>query len=249
MIINKNLLEKIAISIEKMRTVQFVEDNTGFLFDEPRIFSYTAKLNLNSPFFTASKKIIIQNPTASGMSFTSRKVALLKCLMEIIERACLISSDTIFIQSTFRKFAQKGIPVLNPHLYLNRINTDNISIHWIQGRELTENRNCMVPAQLFYLRFPSKNSEPVMTTSISTGAACGLTHETTLLRAIYEVVERDSFMSIYLCKIKPPKVNPSSLRKIRDLIEKFNQYNLELKIFNITTDFQIPCFMSLVIDK
>ncbi len=93
--------------------------------------------------------------------------------------------------------------------------------------------------------------EPILGPLISTGAAGGFSHEETLLNGIYEIVERDAFMTTYLNKIAVQKVDIRSLQNstIQKTIASCFRYKLDPYVFNITNDLGIPSFMTILIDR
>src|SRR5690606_28974937 len=86
---------------------------------------------------------------------------------------------------------------------------------------------------------------------ISTGAAGGFGKDETLLRGIYEVVERDSIMTSYLNKVLLQRVNYLSItnKHILDILTYLKKYWLKVHIFYIRNDLQIPTFMTILEDK
>lgn len=216
-------------------------------YDEPRMFQYGCFLN-HIPKYTDGF-FLNNNLSSSGVSFFSREEALFKCLAEAIERFCLTAYKNKFIIfSQYKRLYKKAI---NPSLFKENNLSSNIVFGWSKGYNLTENLPCLIPSQLLYLNYKRRTGEPNLTYRISTGAAGGFDKASALLRGIYEVVERDAFMTMYLNKISPPLIDIDSVKNkvVQNLLEYFRRYNLEWKAFDITNDLGITSYMSMLIDK
>jgi ribosomal protein S12 methylthiotransferase accessory factor len=72
-------------------------------------------------------------------------------------------------------------------------------IYWKCGRWLDTDEEVQLPAIATYLNFPSVDAERFGQTT-SSGLAAGSTFEDAALRALYELIERDAFMLIWLAK-------------------------------------------------
>lgn len=213
--------------------------------DEPKIHIYSAYIDiaLNS---SDGKK---WNGMAGGFSFFSKELALLKCLCEAAERfSNAVYNKRDLLSSSFDSIRGKA---LDPSFYLENSLVGDKILLWAKGHNLLTETTCLIPAQLVYFTYQLGGDEPSLLERNSTGAAGGFDHESTLLRGIYEIVERDAFISMYLTKSKAPKIDVSSIRipEVRFIIRQAKRYNLELELFNITNDLRIPVFMAVLIDR
>jgi ribosomal protein S12 methylthiotransferase accessory factor YcaO len=57
-------------------------------------------------------------------------------------------------------------------------------------------------------------------------------------------------MTMWLTQIPPPLINTNYLtdKKIQFILNQILKYNLQLYLFDITHDLEVPCFMSVLID-
>ena len=216
-----------------------------------RYFFYSAIIDDTSNFFKVKGYEVSANNSisgGSGISFTSKYQALLKCLCECIERFCNLRFNRIDILYSAYSNLRKNS--LDTYIYINNSEIREKKLGWINGVDFLDNKSCYLPAQLIYLGYPIKK-EVRLTSSISTGAAGGFDHETTLLRGIYEIIERDAFMTIYLNKISAKRIDIDKIKNktIQKILDKCQRYNLELYLFDITNDIEIPSFLTLVIDR
>lgn len=199
-----------------------------------------------------------EDSVASGVSFNKKK-ALLKVLGETIERYSLsINNNNKFIYKSYKELISDGESVLKLHDIIGVLNTKirpkNVELtkfHWVKGQSLLSDKNILVPAQLVYVPYVYENTETVLRTSISTGAATGSSINEALYRGLCEIVERDAFMITYLNKIPCPQVDLFSIKdkKLFNTIDVFKRYKLELAVLDITTDLKIPAFAAITLDR
>lgn len=235
-ILNELLSKKIIKSIDRYNT----------FYDEPSFFLYYAPLGSNENY---SDKKIPNNSLGAGISI-SPHIAILKCLVECIERFC----SYCYRNKSMPYLSYKEIKnyALDPALFDNNSSLREEKLGWIKGFNLSNDTTCLVPTQLVYLNYKKRGDEIILPQpGISTGTAGGFDHESTLLRGIYEVIERDSFMTIYLNKIQAPKIDLTTIKNktVQLILDSCERYRLELQVFDIATDLGIPSFLSLIIDR
>lgn len=217
--------------------------------DEVRMIHYYAQLRY-------SKKNSDGNSykgasAVSGISLLSKEQALLKCLMEAVERFSSFSykNESIYVDN-YDKILSFG-NAFDPAI-LSSPKSKSTVMGWVMGENLTEAKKCFIPAQLIYLYYKKQvGEETFLFPNITTGTAAGFDRQFAILHGIYEVVERDAVMGIYLNKIKAPKIDLNTINNadIKVLLTSCERYNLELCVFNITTDIGIPTFMGILIDR
>lgn len=124
--------------------------------------------------------------------------------------------------------------------------TTELEVSWVPTLDLTNNRKLTyVPAQLIYLPFTKDNNWIAFNTS--TGLAAHTNYYKAILTAIYECIERDSFVLTWMQKIVPPKIIISDdIQKYID--ERFNAKH-EWHFFDITYDLKIPTVFGICFGK
>lgn len=236
------------------KLITFLESGTGSIeelvavpqfHDDPKFFLYSSYI-----FMDKNTTDGILNPIyGSGISFSDPKVALIKCLGESIERVCL---------STYKKedLKYRSFDDLSGELFPISSYSPNLSVEsrvgCIGGKNITKDKACSVPADLVYLNYRKSTSEAVFRfPKVSTGSAGSFNDKEAILRGIYEVIERDAFMNIYLGMIPAQMIDHVSINNIetRNIISQCRGYNFEIYLFNITTDLEIPSFLSILIDR
>ncbi len=240
------LIKHLLIPLEKKAITKAIIDMSTIYNDESKLFAYNATVCYPKK---SSNKIRQKNTfTAHGRSSVSREMALLKCLGEAIERYCLYYHKDDDIYSSFSNIKQEA---LDPSIYINHRMVKIKKISWIKGYNITKNINTLIPAQLVYLSNLKNTDEVRLSEIISTGAAGGFTHESALLRGMYEVIERDAFMTMYLLKGEPTRINTDTIKNktINKIVDTYRKYRLDVLLFDITNDLQIPTFLTILIDK
>lgn len=212
--------------------------------DDPKIHNYGAQL-------VSSKKFSDGEPylgEAYGFSSVSPKKALFKCLTESIERffqLCYRESQILY--SNFNALKE---PALDPYLYIPKNTVRDKRLGWVKGKNVTKNLPVLIPAQLVFLNYRRNHDQVLLQDSNTTGAAGGFDYESTLTRAVYEVVERDAFMNTFLGRFPAKRINPYSIKStpLLNLLRKIEQYNFEVNLFDITTNIRIPSYLAILVD-
>lgn len=222
--------------------------------DEPKFFQYFARIR---DYGDNSKK---DHGTAGGFSFFSRKVAVLKCLSEALERFSLRNFDRkSIIFSTFSSLTTSGLDpeaVVSFSKRQRESNTflrldPNSTYGWFLGRSLPSLSRVYLPAQLIYLSYQRRPDESVIRLPISTGAAAGTSLSAAILRGIYELIERDAFMITYLNKLPRSRVliEQSVILDIQNILNLVHDYRLEIYVYDISTDLDVYTFLAIVVDR
>jgi len=226
--------------------------------DEPRLFHYAAEICNTTIFSTGG----IKEEIVGGTSINEER-AKVKAIGEAIERYSLsIYLEEHLIKASYNELGSKQ--AINPFTvvgpsknqrrqekYARFLFKGYSQFNWVLSHSLFDDSERLVPAQLVYVPYICGHNEPIIRLPITTGAAAGLDISDALYRGICEVVERDAFIITYLNRLSPPLVDLSSLKSdlIGTLLARFDYANLEVYVFNITTDIPIPVFLCLLIDR
>lgn len=259
--------EEVSASVTLDRLSRMAEPKFGLIkefkrvlqyYDEPKLWQYSAFVN---------SKFINQDggefhSTASGVSFFSERLAILKCLAEAVERYCNFAFFNNLIDFV-GTHGEGRMEMLNPknvsgfsesQLKSKNLRKDIIKnssrFSWTEGISLTSEKKILIPSQLIYLSYPRLNDEPTIYPSISTGCAGGSCLSAALVRGIYEIIERDAFMIFYLNKLHPPRIKLDQIvdDRIQNLLQISRRYKMEIFSFDITTDILVPTFLSVVVN-
>jgi ribosomal protein S12 methylthiotransferase accessory factor len=128
----------------------------------------------------------------------------------------------------------------------------DVPIAWSWAWSLCHKQPVLVPASLVYMPyFPCfrDQGEKVAGPAVSTGLACADTLDEAVLKGIYECVERDAFMIVWMNRLPVAQVDVRShpyLRRLYD--ERLRRDGLRYILLRTTTDIPIPSFLCLLID-
>jgi thioglycine synthase len=132
-------------------------------------------------------------------------------LMESIERYCSLSSkySNNYIHGTYLELSKTYSKVLHPdevvEPVLSGYDEKSSNIDHVQGYDLQNNQEVLVPAQLALSKYSSKppSTYPFLY-SHTNGLASGNVLEEAICHALYEVIERDAVSIADLCSSSIP---------------------------------------------
>lgn len=121
---------------------------------------------------------------------------------------------------------------------------------WTEGYNLLDSEKIYIPAQLVFMPYKI-NSEPLIRNPISTGLAAGTNTGSALFRGFCEVIERDAFIISYLNHLEIPEIDKSSIKdeETKKLIERVEEKDIELRIFELPTDMPLEVYMAITVEK
>jgi ribosomal protein S12 methylthiotransferase accessory factor len=151
-----------------------------------------------------------------------------------------VSPDSFALYSR-EQYAVSGFEY-RPFLEATRVN-------WVQGYSLTQQRPVFVPAAFVYLPYWPVGAETPIGSFPSTGLACGRSFLEASLRGIFEVIERDAIMVMWLNRVAAQRIDLGTLADARLQSLAGSSENGNIKIFDITTDVRIPTRFALLTDS
>lgn len=207
------------------------------------------------------------NLTAAGCApGDDYDTASVKALAECLERHSLITYDAgSFIAGSYSELKSRG--AINPRRFcgfsekqlslpgyeIHRVN-EHSKFYWTKAVSLADGSKNLLPAQLIYLNYKFLPEEPQIRKATTNGAAAGYSPEMSRYNAVCELIERDSFMIHWLNKIAPARILPQSIKGLQNdtlefILGEYKRYDIDISVFDITTDLEVPTFMVLVRDK
>ena len=147
----------------------------------------------------------------SGKGITSHH-SRVSAIMECLERSCSLWDQRRVQWRSLESFGAEE--VWSPELFTEaqRAISPQDKIGWVQGNSLTTNTPVWLPAELvFGGHRPVEPGQLVFHAVTSNGLGAHLTRERAILRAIYELMERDA---ISMAELEASDVGYSSLRYI-----------------------------------
>lgn len=122
---------------------------------------------------------------------------------------------------------------------------EDTEIYWARCLDLTNKKEVLCPCTYIYLPW-SSDKNPIMF-GASTGLAAHTNYYKAVLTALFEVIERDSFVITWHNKITNRKIKISP--EISKYIKSVFPNNYEWHFFDITYDLGIPSVFSICLGK
>ncbi|QQS44417.1 YcaO-like family protein [Candidatus Roizmanbacteria bacterium] len=240
--------------LQDIDIIERIDNYSERFYDEPRHFYFGTVLSsdyekiLRKDYFYHSEQSI-----GVGISFESPYHALLKSIMEAVERFSQRSVPTDRIRYRTLSVSEQKASIFFQSEDLN-FKLKPLQFGFVEGMDMITGQPAEVPAQYVYLESYHKltnHTETLFTPDISTGTAAGFDEEKVLMTGICEIVERDALMSLYLNSVPLHPIDTRSLpfQKIKRIINLCRRYLLTPYIFIIQTDLQIPVAMTILVDK
>jgi ribosomal protein S12 methylthiotransferase accessory factor len=216
-----------------------------------RISDITHLDSVGIPVFSAIR------PTAQdgGVSVYSGKGATkiqakASAMMEGFERYSSEKQDIDderIIKEPYQKIEN---PIELNSLNLPKIDYNNGKIEWIESAEINTGKKYHVPANSVFHPYIS-SSYLRLFRSNTNGLASGNVLEESVLHGIFEVVERDSWSIFELTKLNNKEIELNDFKNplINEMLEKFENSNIEIKLMDLTADVNIPTIAASSDDK
>ena len=207
----------------------------------------------------------VRRPAYGFGSSLTLEEAYSKAVGELLERHRLtIYKRGNFLHASYAELAGQGKNVLNPdnlnaflpwqkETYPQYQHDADSKFFWTKGVELLSGKKAYIPAQLVFWNYKHELGEPMLVQPTTNGAAGGFTFEETALGALYEGVQRDSFLMFWLNTISPPIIdlNLGSIedQNLRALLESFKQFGMQIFFLDTTSDIEIPSCICVLLDE
>lgn len=149
----------------------------------------------------------------------------------------------------------KNDSVLNPRDLLLPKSFENQNIEmqkleWIEAEEIISESPILVPANaVFHPYIPNREIKPcamAMFKGNTNGLASGNVIEEAVLHGIFEVVERDAWSIFELTKRNKKQIDLDTIENdtVSELVEKFTEQGIKIKLMDITADLKIPTIVA-----
>ena len=125
---------------------------------------------------------------------------------------------------------------------ISRFSIDT-ELPWIRGQDLNSGKPVFIAAD--FVHYPSIREKPIVFAN-SSGSSAHTDLVPAILNGLYEVIERDSLLTMWLNKIPMPmleiKTLPSNLNEMINLI---SEYGMKVKLVDLTSDSLVPTVMAV----
>lgn len=203
---------------------------------------------------TPSSNLMSSFSSGSGFSPMEAKT---HALMEFVERySNMIVDESRIIWKTYNdveeiainptEFVLYGDKQYRKKLGCSRFSPDTI-IPWIEGRDLYTGKSVLIGADFVY--YPAIRQKPLVMET-SNGAAAHSNLVQAILNGLYEVIERDAFLVMWLNALAMPILELKNLPfSFNESIRRINDFGLAVKLVDLTNDTKIPTVMAVCYNK
>jgi ribosomal protein S12 methylthiotransferase accessory factor len=147
------------------------------------------------------------------------------------------SEFALFHEEQFKLFEEKRYSVARF--------TEDLPLTWVYTTDLTTGKKMLCPAQLLYM--PFTRDKRYITAGNSTGLAAHTNYHKAILNALYECVERDSFVITWTNNLVPPKIKQT--KEIKDHLRERFPPHYQWHLFDITYDLKVPSVFGICIGE
>lgn len=223
--------------------------------DDPRLFHAAAQTASCEPLFN---RTCFDRNGGSGLT---RELARASAVGEALERyAAAAYDERDIISASYAELTDEGLRALAPGsipLYSERQYSSpgfpyrplrpESRISWTWGTSLVSHHQVLVPACLVFIPFLGDSE---IAHAVSTGLACDISPLGAALNGLYEVIERDAVMIMWMGQLPAPRLEIDRLPGLDDLFDRvFEPSGLEFVVSNISTDLGVPAVFALAIDR
>jgi ribosomal protein S12 methylthiotransferase accessory factor len=203
----------------------------------------------------STDNLIEPSPSGSGYTATEAEIG---ALMESVERySSRVVDQSRIMWSSYNRVQDRAINPLNLVLYTDkqyervdfkcsRYSADT-EIPWIEGMDLSSGRRVLVPADFVY--YPPFRERPLVLET-SNGAAAHTDMVQAVLNGIYEVIERDTFLIMWLNKLSMPILDVRKLPfGFDESVKLMREFDMAVKLVHLVNDTHIPTVMAVCYNK
>ncbi|WP_374351128.1 TOMM precursor leader peptide-binding protein [Chitinimonas sp.] len=129
---------------------------------------------------------------------------------------------------------------------------DHLVFDWVWGYSFRRQQPVLVPEQLVYYWLPARPGRPAnrFVFDTSSGCALGGSLEESTLYGLFEVLERDAYLTTWYNRQPPVEVDLDSIahEPIQALRARTQSEGFELHVYDIRHDIDVPVFWAMIVD-
>jgi ribosomal protein S12 methylthiotransferase accessory factor len=203
----------------------------------------------------SSDNLIEPSPSGSGSAPTEAEIS---ALMEAVERySSMVIEEQRLTWSSYTRVNKIAINPLDLVLYSNgqydrggfkcsRYSPDS-EYPWIEGLDLFSGKRVLVPADFVF--YPPFREGPLVLET-SNGAAAHPNMAQATLNGLYEVIERDAFLIMWLNRLSMPTLDTKRLPfGFNESVKLMEECGMDVKLVHILNDTNIPTVMAVCYNK
>lgn len=182
-------------------------------------------------------------------------------IFEMLERySSLVPHTRDCLYGSFKSLSERGYKVIHP-IHLNvpesmlspvRGNySDDKEYRWKKVLKINSGDFVYLPEQVIYYDSQLISNEKRFIHETSNGCALGGSLEEAIVYALFELIERDSFLVHWYNHIAPVKLDVSKVQNnnIARLVQYMENKGFQVHIFDITMETKIPTIWAAIVDE
>ena len=261
---------------ELIRTLrELIDDKTGIVLEYERLYE-NSRLGIYFHYFAtaacskpprigidgklkrpirAEDSLITPSPTGSGFSANEAEI---RALMESVERySNMVLDESRIIWSSYKDIEERAIKPTDLGLYSDEqysrqdLGCSRFSVHseipWIMGHDISSGKPVLVPADFVF--YPAIRENPLVFDT-SNGASAHVDLVQAILNGLFELIERDAFLTTWLNGISMPLLNISKIPYgFAESMNKIDEFGMNVKLVNLTNDTLATTIMAACYNK
>jgi ribosomal protein S12 methylthiotransferase accessory factor len=188
--------------------------------------------------------------------------------LELLERYCghQPRGSTVAVRGSYERLRERlGSVVVNPADFVlheawqydaagfwPEPYSPALEFDWCWAHSMRENRAKLVPLQLAYYWLAQPPGRPVnrFAYDSSSGCALGGSVEEAALHGLYEVLERDAYLTRWWGRLAPRPIVEASIADpdCRALIARARAQGYEVHVFDMRLDIELPMALAMIVD-
>lgn len=125
--------------------------------------------------------------------------------------------------------------------------TSQTRTRWLRGFRLPDGEPVWLPAQLVLLAQELVEGEPPLDDQSSSGLACGQSLEEAVLTGLFEVLERDAFLLVWLHRLSLPLVDWRGDRELDRLARRaLDPVRVRYQVVDLSGFWHVPTMLAVV---
>jgi ribosomal protein S12 methylthiotransferase accessory factor len=199
-----------------------------------------------------------------GGTGLTQPMAMASAIGETFERMSVAMYDPAsLVFDSYSELQRRGYPAVHPDrfalyagwqyrqpgFFYQPLTVDS-RLHWVWGHSLTTHEAILVPANLVYMPFQWANASAIICDTVTTGLSCGRSPDDALLSGIYEVIERDAIMYMWLHRLAKPKLDLTTGDMLPEIVrDRFAPSGIAMCVNDVSSDIPVPVAFAMLIDK
>jgi ribosomal protein S12 methylthiotransferase accessory factor len=127
---------------------------------------------------------------------------------------------------------------------------DDQVLPWLPAVDLNDGSPVWIPTSLVYLDYAGNDADTFFCPPTSNGLAAGENLEAAALSALYELIERDSFLITWMNRLPQAEtIAPAAATIETSFIRHYARLGIETRVFRLETDLPVHVMMAVLLDR